>query len=153
MNSKGLTAGLMAIGLTLGVSGDEIIVRPRSETVAVSDRPGAAFMRAKLDAVNQIVEGLSVEDHSLIAAGGEKLLTLSADAAFQVRRDPLYMHYSSTFQTTVNDLVNAAKKESLGDATINYINLTVSCVACHKHVRGTVQMAPLQNAGDGPILR
>lgn len=110
-------------------------------------------MRAKLSAIDQIVEGLAVENYSLISEGGKKLLALSADAAFQTRRDPLYMHYSSVFQTNVNELMNSARRESLGDATLSYINLTVSCVACHKHVRGAVQMAPVRNAGQGAVLR
>ncbi len=153
MSFRFLTAIFLGWGLACGVSGDDIIITPKSPASEPVPRPGVSFMRAKLSAIDQIVEGLAVENYSLISEGGEKLLALSADAAFQTRRDPLYMHYSSVFQTNVNELMNSAKRESLGDATLNYINLTVSCVACHKHVRGAVQVAPVQNAGQGALLR
>lgn len=110
---------------------------------------GRVFMRKKLDAVGKIVEGLSVEDFALIESGSNDLLKLSEQAAWKVRRDPLYMHYSHAFQNNVGELLNAAKRENLGDATFSYINLTVSCMACHKHTRNVIQTAPAQIGGYG----
>ncbi len=106
-----------------------------------SDQTETSFMFRKLEAVNQINTGLATEDFQLIKTGGTKLLELSEDAAWKVRRDPLYLHYSSAFQTNVNGLIKAAEQESLGDATFSYINITVSCMSCHKHVRGVVQVS------------
>ena len=119
-----------------------------SATAAKSD-DGHLFMRKKLDAVGKIVEGLTVEDFSLIESGSSDLLKLSEQSAWKVRRDPLYMHYSHAFQNNVSELQNAAKRENLGDATFSYINLTVSCMACHKHTRNVIQTAPAQIGGQG----
>lgn len=94
-----------------------------------------AFMRKKLEASQSILEGLVVEDFDMIALGARQLKTMSAAAEFMVIDDPLYAEYARDFRTSADKLSKAAKGKRLDGSTLAYVDLTMSCVECHKYVR------------------
>ena len=100
------------------------------------------FMQGKLKISQRIVDGLMTEDFSAIVAASNDLLKLTEEAAWRVRRDPTYVHYSDSLKKQTALLRQAAKRGSIGDATFAYVNLTVGCVACHNDVRGVYRLAP-----------
>lgn len=108
---------------------------------AGTEKPGVkktllrAFMHKKLAASQSVLEGLVVEDFDLIAEGAKQLKTTATAAEFMVSKDPLYIEHADDFRRTVNKLVLAAKEKSLDGATLVYMDMTISCVECHKHVR------------------
>ena len=107
-----------------------------------SDSVKSEFMRAKLATTQKIVQGLATEDFALIKKGADELLTISENAAWQVRRDPIYMHYSSNFQQMATRMKRSAEQRNIEGATFAYIHVTVSCMACHQHVRDVIHVAP-----------
>jgi hypothetical protein len=117
------------------------------------DDAGKSFMHAKLLAVHQVVDGLAYEDFARIEQGADELLRITELASWKVRRDPIYMHYSSDFESTALRLRDAARARSIEKATFAYMHLTVSCTACHQHVRRVVQIAPASEASVAPASR
>lgn len=107
---------------------------------------GEAFMQAKLKATHEIVDGLAFEDFTRIERGADELLRVAELASWKVRRDPVYMHYAMDFEETALRLRDAARRRSVESATFAYMHLTVSCTACHQHVRNVVQVAPARGA-------
>ncbi|GAB5441059.1 MAG: hypothetical protein Fues2KO_14080 [Fuerstiella sp.] len=101
----------------------------------------AAFMRGKLKMVQKIVEGLATDDFDLQQAGAMDLLKLSESATWKSLNDPFYRHYSRNFEVAVRGLLDAAKSENPEKATFAYMHVTVSCMACHQHVRSTKRVA------------
>ncbi|MEZ6061574.1 MAG: hypothetical protein R3C19_14605 [Planctomycetaceae bacterium] len=99
------------------------------------------FMRAKMAMVHKIVDGIATEDFRLIRDGGMELAALSTSARWKSPKDPYYQNYSAGFEHAVKHLIDAADSESLEKVTFAYIHVTVSCTACHQHVRGTVRVA------------
>lgn len=99
------------------------------------------FMRSKLAMVHKIVEGLAVEDFSLIEKGARELDAIAESAAWNASRDPYYRNYSANFQHAARGLIEAAKSKSIEKATFSYVHVTISCTACHQHVRGVVRVA------------
>lgn len=99
------------------------------------------FMRGKLKMVNKIVEGISTEEFDLVEEGALELAALSESATWKSTKDPFYGHYSSNFEHAVRGLLAAAKSESIEKATFAYVHVTISCTACHQHVRGTKRVA------------
>lgn len=99
------------------------------------------FMKPKLTASQHILEGLSLEDFSLIGENAKRLLRLSEAAEWQVLPSPEYVRYSADFQRLTNDLVVAANDRDLDAATLAYVQLTINCVNCHKHVRDARRVA------------
>ncbi|QDU38977.1 hypothetical protein Mal4_33090 [Maioricimonas rarisocia] len=111
---------------------------------------GAEFMQAKLGSVHEIMDGLALEDFERIEQGADELLRMAELASWKVSRSPVYMHYSFDFERTAKRLRQAAEQRSIEEATFAFMHLTVSCTACHQHVRGVVQMAPA--AADARIV-
>ncbi|HTI50116.1 MAG TPA: hypothetical protein VL475_04165 [Planctomycetaceae bacterium] len=97
-----------------------------------------AFMRKKLDASQKILEGLAVEDFELIAQGAKQLKATSAAAEFVVHDDPLYAQHADDFRRIAIRLEKAAKESRLDGAALQYVDMTMSCIECHKFVRTTL---------------
>lgn len=94
------------------------------------------FMRQKLEACSQILEGITTEDAALVKAGANTLAAMSAAEKWRVSNDVMYKQFSEDFQRTANKLTAAAEKGNFDDVTLKWIDATLSCVECHKFVRG-----------------
>ena len=109
-----------------------------SVTLAQTKRNRAAkeFMRDKLELSQRVLEGLATEDYDLIIAKGTRLSAMSKEADWRVFENPDYDQQSAIFRRHVGSLVKAAKDKNLDAATLAYVRVTMSCVDCHKLVRG-----------------
>ena len=118
-----------------------------SLTLAQSKRNRAAreFMRDKLELSQRVLEGLALEDYDLISAKGAKLSAMSREADWRVFQNPDYDQQSVIFRGHVDTLVKAARDKNLDAATLAYVRMTMSCVDCHKLVRG--KLAAQADAG------
>lgn len=100
------------------------------------DRELQGFMRQKLSASNDILEGLCIEDLAQVAAAARKLHDMSHAEAWQVRNDPIYRQFSNEFRQTTDDLIKAAEGNNLDRALLKWMDATMGCVDCHRFVRG-----------------
>jgi len=119
-----IVIGVLAMGVTLGL--------------AQSKRSRAAkeFMRDKLEFSQSVLGGVVIEDWDLVIAKGTKLSAMTQEADWRVFENPNYEAQSKAFRQQVDSLVKAAKKKDLDAATLAYVRMTMSCVDCHKTVRG-----------------
>jgi len=104
--------------------------KPDKEKDKVSD-----LMKRKLQASQKVLEGLAINDFNAIAKNGEELLEISKEAEWKVIKTPRYEIYSNDFRRTADALIKNAKDKNLDGAALNYVELTLTCVRCHKHVR------------------
>ena len=102
-----------------------------------------AFMRAKLDHSKGALHGLTTEDYDLIGKHAGALTALSQDTDWNVLQDAEYRRLSGQFRRNTGALAKAAKAKNLDSATLAYVQVTLSCVECHKHVR------KVQNGDEG----
>jgi hypothetical protein len=93
------------------------------------------LMQRKLKHAQKVLEGLAINDFDKIAENGQELLDLSKLNEWKVVKTPRYATYSTEFQETVEKLIKNAKDKNLDGATLAYMEMTSSCVKCHKHVR------------------
>lgn len=113
----------------------------RAPKTEAPGKPGAkklamkAFMRKKLAASQEIIEGLALEDFDLIEKGTRQLKAMSAAAEFMVVNDPLYKEHSDDFRRVVIKMEKAAKEKRIDGATLGFMDMTMNCVECHKYVR------------------
>jgi hypothetical protein len=112
---------------------DEAEKKPTPKKIAMK-----LFMRKKLEASQSVLEGLAVEDFDLITAGARHLKATSAAAEFMVVNDPMYAQHADEFRRVVDKLEKAGKEKRLDGATLAYVDMTLSCVECHKYVRGVL---------------
>lgn len=117
--------------IALGVAGLSVALAQSKRNRATKE-----FMRDKLELSQRMLEGLATEDYDLMIAKGTKLSAMSQDANWRVFENPDYDQQSATFRRQVDALVKAAKDKNLDAATLAYVRMTMSCVDCHKLVRG-----------------
>lgn len=100
------------------------------------NRATKELMREKLGLAQQVLEGLATENYDLLIAKGTRLGAMSKEADWRVFENPDYDQQSAILRRHVNSLVKAAKDKDLDAATLAYVRVTMSCVDCHKLVRG-----------------
>lgn len=93
------------------------------------------FMRPKLMYSQRVLEGLALEDYGLIAENARRLTAMSELADWQVLPGLEYSRYSAEFQRLSNQLSRQSQERNLDAATLTYVQLTMTCVECHRHVR------------------
>lgn len=108
----------------------------RGDKVKPRDRDLSHFMRVKLDASGQVLEGLAMEDFALIKEGARKLNEMSTAEKWRVTNDALYRNFSDDFQRVTGELVKAAEDENLDRAALKWMDVTMNCIECHRYARG-----------------
>jgi cytochrome c556 len=98
-----------------------------------------AFMQLKLEHAQKLLEGVAKEDFAAIKQHAQKLGTLALDENWQVLQTREYRDYSSDFQQIAARISKEADAKNLDGATLGYVQLTLNCVDCHKHVRDEAQ--------------
>lgn len=131
-----ITPGLIAVALLVGllvVQGQS--QQPKRQPDRLRPNNVKAFMRVKLKHAQEVLEGLTLEDHDKIAKHAQELSLLSLESNWQVLQTPEYLTQSSEFRRTTQRMRDAAKKKNLDGATLAFAEMTVKCVNCHKYVR------------------
>jgi cytochrome c556 len=100
------------------------------------------IMQMKLSHAQKVLEGIALNDFNLIEKHADELIILSNKAEWKVLPTRDYLLQSNEFRRNAELLTKAAKGKNLDGATLAYVQLTMSCVSCHKHVR-EVRMARL----------
>ena len=94
------------------------------------------IMKLKLDYSHSILNGVATENFGLISANAEKLSKLSQATAFRARETAEYEVLSADFRRNADALAKAAKDRNADAASLAYDQMTLSCVNCHKYMRG-----------------
>lgn len=100
------------------------------------------FMRQKLQASSQILEGLCTEDLELVSEGSAVLLQMSNEERWRVSNDIMYRRYSKEFATAVEELQKESEDQDMDGTSLAWVNVTMKCLKCHEWVRNTVLAQP-----------
>jgi hypothetical protein len=125
-----LLFGVLAAGLARGAD--------QPDKTAVK-----TLMRAKLRSAQSVLDGLVTERADLIERGGDQMRNMSKAAEWQVIKTPEYLQYSVQFQRNAETLAKAGKEKNFDAARIAYVQLTLNCFECHKHVRSIGLAGPV----------
>jgi hypothetical protein len=98
----------------------------------------AFFMRAKLANSQSVLEGLTTEDFDLIRTGAQRMIVMTKAAEWKVGGGEVYTQDSVKFVDAAQDLIKNSNEKNIDGATLAYLQLTMNCVNCHKHVRSPV---------------
>lgn len=96
------------------------------------------FMRQKLHASNQILEGLCTEDLQMVSEGSATLMTMSGEEKWRVSNDIMYRRYSTEFIHAVEELQKEAEDNDMNGTSMAWVNVTMKCLKCHEWVRNTI---------------
>jgi hypothetical protein len=98
--------------------------------------PTKEFMLQKLEHSKRVLEGITMEDFALVAKHARTLRAMSLEASWRTFENPDYLRHTESFRRTVDALAAAADEQNLDGATLCFVKVTMSCVDCHKFVRG-----------------
>jgi hypothetical protein len=93
------------------------------------------LMQQKLRHSQKVLEAIATNDFDSLAKHADELIILSKEAEWKVLKTPRYETYSNDFRRNAETLVQSAKEKNLDAAALAYVDLTLNCVKCHKHVR------------------
>jgi hypothetical protein len=102
-----------------------------------AQRPEALdkLMVKKLDSSKALLEGIALGNFKKISSSADQLVELSRQDAWFVFKTPRYENYSNDFRRAAETIAQKANEKNLDGVTLAYIDLTMSCVRCHKYVR------------------
>jgi cytochrome c556 len=92
-------------------------------------------MRQKVAYSQQVLVGITLEDYGVIANNAEKLVQLSNKTNWYSRQVPEYELFLNEFRRNAQELMKAGQQKDLDAASLAYVQMTFSCVSCHKSIR------------------
>ena len=95
------------------------------------------LMQRKLAASQKVLEGIALGDFDKIGKQADELIAVSKQTEWRVLKTPQFELHSNDFRRTADNLAKSAKDKNLDGAALNYVELTLTCVKCHKYVRET----------------
>ena len=131
---RGLVVVVVAAGTMAAFTAVGEEASGSNESVAQGSKM-RSFMRKKLVASEQILEGLTVPDPALVRKGATSMIHMSKAAMWTSHGSPSYAQDSSDFVRTAERLIKLMNADDLEGASHTYAQLTIQCVNCHRRVR------------------
>jgi hypothetical protein len=99
------------------------------------EKQASLWMKQKLVASQNILAGLTREDFDAIEKNAQSMLVVGYLEKWIRAGRPAYQTMMRDFEFANKALTQTAREKNLDGATIAYMQLTLSCVNCHKIVR------------------
>ena len=128
MKTKTVLSAVLASALFVGVAAT---VAPNDPKITTRE-----VMKLKLESSQKVLEGIATENYATVLANAQKLTVLSQAAGWQARQTPEYKQFTAEFRRYAEALQKAARSENVDAASVAWFQLTISCVNCHRHMRG-----------------
>lgn len=100
------------------------------------------WMRKKLEYSGRILEGLAKEDYEEIGKAARSMRALTHMERWVRAGMPEYRTQLRNFERANDQLIRHADEKQLDGAALAYVQLTLSCVDCHKVIRAPGADAP-----------
>ncbi len=128
MKTKTVLSAVLTVAIFAGVAAT---VAPNDPKITTRE-----VMKLKLESSQKVLEGIATENFVTISANAQKLVVLSQAAGWQARQTPEYKQFTAEFRRHAEALQKAARSENVDAASVAWFQLTISCVNCHRHIRG-----------------
>ena len=126
---------LTAIAMMALISTTRVTCVARGDDAKAQAAQASIWMKQKLVASQNILAGLTKGDYEAVEKNAQSMLVVGYLEKW-VRADiPGYRKMMTDFEYANKALALAARNKNLDGATIGYVQLTISCVQCHKLVR------------------
>jgi cytochrome c556 len=126
--------GVLALTLT-GTHGSGQVPKEKVEPPSLPNE--AQVMQVKLKRAQAVLEALAKEDFKTLEENANSLARISRATEFlRAYKTEDYEFQARTFQRSADMLAARAKEKNLDGATLAYLDMTMSCVACHNTFRG-----------------
>lgn len=93
------------------------------------------WMTKKMEYSQNILRGLAKADFAAIEKSARSMNELTEIEKWLRGNTSEYKRHLASFQAANKELIETAKDKNIDGATLAYMQLTMSCVQCHKLVR------------------
>ena len=106
-------------------------------TIGSAQRPRLdELMRQKLARAQALVGAVVLGNHAEVERAADVLVRLSEASTWSPLQTPQYLQHAATFREAARSLAEEARARDIDGVSLAYMEMTLSCVQCHKHVRG-----------------
>ena len=116
--------------------------------VRAEEIPGS-LMQQKLHHAQELLSALAVADYEGITTHARELQRISLEARWSQPHSNAYAALGDDFRSALDRVAVSAGKQNIDGAALNYLQVVLTCVQCHKVVRGVESVA---RAGDADVL-
>jgi hypothetical protein len=93
------------------------------------------LMANKLQHAQKLLAAITSAKFDEVREHGDQLLQIANRAEWVAYKTPRYEQHSNEFRRAVETMVRKAKNKNIDGVTLAYMDMTMSCVRCHEHVR------------------
>ena len=104
---------------------------------AAEPEEASFWMKKKMEYSQNILAGLAKADFAEIEKNAMSMNGLSQIENWVRAKSPEYKRQLTTFRSANKSLIRMAQDEDVDGATLAFMQLTQSCVECHKLIRDT----------------
>jgi hypothetical protein len=97
---------------------------------------GESVMEKKLARAQSVLAGVATQDFDRVSTDAHALLEL-ARQQWTENETPEYRAQLKDFWIALEGMESNAEEESIDALTLSYVQMTLSCVKCHKYLRET----------------
>lgn len=94
------------------------------------------LMQQKLEHSQELLTAVVLGNHVNVERYANELMLISEASTWSPLQTPEYLHYASAFRESTETLIKEANARNLDGVALAYMEVTLTCVQCHKHVRG-----------------
>jgi hypothetical protein len=105
-----------------------------SSTVSQEIEPVMKVMALKLDYSQKVLESIVKEEFDELEDLSFRLMVLTGTEDWKVIRTEEYNRHTADFVSAVEAFRKARDHKDIDESTKAYIDMTLSCVQCHKYV-------------------
>jgi cytochrome c556 len=109
--------------------------RPQEKKAPPKNEERLAIMKKKLPQAHKLIDGLALQDFDMLKSAADELAALRLQAAWMAENTLEYQQLSIDFQRNIEATQRAATEKNIDAASLAYIQMTMTCVKCHKHIR------------------
>ena len=110
-------------------------VSPAQDRPAAQPKKQLPVMVRKLTHSQKVLEALAREDYTLLGTHADGLAACVKDVTWRINDSDRYLMFSTDFSRSVASLQKAAKDKKGDTATLAFIDMTMTCVKCHRYLR------------------
>ncbi len=146
---------LVALGaITLATAVRSTQARDNKEDggTKVAQEVSGSLMQQKLKHAQDLLSSLSIGDYERMVTHARELQRISLEARWSQPHSPAYAGYGDDFRNALERIATAAEKQNIDGAALNYVQVVLTCVQCHKVVREGQELAHAGDLGDFGLL-
>ena len=98
--------------------------------------PLDALMNEKLQHAQDLLEAMILDDYEAVERLSNELIRVSEDSQWSPSQDPGYLRRARDFRETATTLIEQARAGHADGIALAYMEITLTCIQCHRHLRG-----------------